>query len=303
LAALRRTLLLVGCCALVVPVGGCALGRKNVVPESLATCRQLSREGVSAMEAGQWQRAETLLTEAVEASPSDSDAHGNLAEVLWQKGDHRNAVIHMEAAVRLNPRHATTLVRDGEMLLAEGDVERARQRADEALRIDPTLASAWTLRGRVFRKLGDTEHALADLQQAFSLARSDTTTLIEIAQIQYESGNTQQSLTTLHCLLDIYPPGEEPQQALLLEGMAYNSLSRYQEAVESLQAASTRGQPQPEILYQLARAEQMVGEREAATNTLRQALALDANHEPSRVLLAQIEQHEATAAAGEVLRR
>jgi tetratricopeptide (TPR) repeat protein len=296
-------LLLVTCCTLLVPVGGCALGRKNVVPESLAACRQLSREGISAMEAGQWERAETLLTEAVEASPTDSDAHSNLAEVLWQKGDHRNAVIHMEAAVRLNPRHATTLVRNGEMHLAEGDVDRARQRADEGLRLDPTLASAWTLRGRVNRKLGDTEHALADLQQAFSLAHSDTTTLIEIAQIQYESGKTQQSLTTLHCLLDIYPPGEEPQQALWLEGLAYNSLGRFHEAIESLQAASSRGQPQPELLCQLARAEQMVGDRTAAANTLRQALALDVNHEPSRVLLAQIEQHEATAAAGEVIRR
>lgn len=256
------------------------------------------------MEAGQWERAETLLAEAVEASPTDSDAHGNLAEVLWQKGDHHNAVIHMEAAVRLNPRHATTLVRDGEMLLAEGDVDRARQRADEALRLDPTLASAWTLRGRVYRKLGDTDHALADLQQAFSLARSDTTTVLEIAQIQYESGKTQQSLTTLHCLLDIYPPGEEPQQALWLEGLAYHSLGRYHEAVESLQAASSRGQPQPELLCQLARSEQMVGDHTGAANALRQALALDANHEPSRVLLAQIEQHEATAsAAGEVIRR
>ncbi len=242
------------------------------------------------MEVGQWERAETLLTNAVEASPTDGDARKNLAEVLWQQGSHRDAVVHMEAAVRLDPRHAPTIVRDGEMLLALGAADRAMERAEEAIRIDPTLAGAWALRGRVYRRRGEMERALADIQKSLQHSPQDTDALLEIAQIQYELGRPQRSLSTLHCLLDSFPPGEEPQEALWMEGLAYNSLGRHFEAVESLHAASVRGQPQPELLFQLAQAEQAAGQRDSATNTLRMALAIDAGHEPSRVMLAQLEQ-------------
>lgn len=246
------------------------------------------------METGQWDRAQTLLTGAVEASPSDADARRNLAEALWQQGAHRDAVVHMETAVRLEPRNAPTLVRSGEMLLMVGASDKAMQRAEEAIRIDASLAGSWALRGRVYRQRGELERGLADMQQSLRFAPHDTGALLEVAQIQHELGNHQRSLSTLHYLLDVYPPGEEPQQVLWLEGLAYTALGRHQEAVTSLQAASQQGEPRAELLFQLAQAEQAAGQREAAANTLQRAIALDSGHEPSRVLLAQLQQVESS---------
>jgi tetratricopeptide (TPR) repeat protein len=261
-----------------------------MVPESLATCRELSSEGISALETGELERAQSLLAEAVTVSPSDIDARRNLAEALWQQGAHRDAAVQMEAAVRLDPRHAPTVVRGGEMLLAVGAGERAMQRAEQAIRLDSNLAGAWALRGRIYRQRGEPDRALADMQQALRFAPNDTGALLEVAQIQLELGKPQRSLSTLHCLLDTYAAGAEPQQVLWLEGLAYGALGRHQEAAESLYAASQRGQPRPDLLFQLAQAEQSAGHRDAATATLRQALALDDSHEPSRVMLAQLEQ-------------
>jgi tetratricopeptide (TPR) repeat protein len=289
----RQPILGLIACTVLIVAPGCALGsKKKVVPESLATCRELSREAASAMESGQVDRAEVLLAEAVTASPSDVEARRNLSEALWQKGDHRDAAVQMEAAVRLDPRHAPTVVRAGEMLLAVGAAQRAMQRAEQAIRLDSNLAGAWALRGRLHRQSGDLDRALADMHHALRYAPQDGGILLEVAQIQYELGRPQRSLSTLHCLLDTYPGGEEPQQVLWLQGMAYGSLGRHQEAVESLHAASLRGQPRPELLFQLAQAEQLAGQRGAATNSLRMALALDENHEPSRVMLAELEQTE-----------
>jgi Tfp pilus assembly protein PilF len=146
---------------------GCAtLRRKQAAPDAVAACRQLSRESVAAMERGDGPRAQSLLEEAVSASPSDVDARRQLAEVLWQAGSRQEAVVHMEAAVRLDPRHAPTLVRSGEMLLALGSADKALVRAERAMALDSTLPSAWALRGRVFRSRGDNERALADMHQA-----------------------------------------------------------------------------------------------------------------------------------------
>ncbi len=281
---------LAGCALVALAGGGCASMRKQkIVPESIAACRQMSRDGVAAMELGQWDEAHSLLQEAVATSPTDIDARRHLAEVLWQTGNHRDAVVHMEAAVRLDPRNAPTTVRSGEMLLAIGAVDRAALRAQQAIALDATLAGAWALRGRIFRQRGEAARALADLQQALRYSPHSTDVLLDTAEVQYDLGRPQRSLTTLHHLLDVYAPGEEPQRALWLEGLAYQALDRPYDAVESLYAASLRGTPQVDLLYQLALAEQTAGRPTAATNTVRQALSLDTQHQLSRVLLAQLE--------------
>lgn len=294
---------LAGCALVALAGGGCASMRKQkIVPESIAACRQMSRDGVAAMELGQWDEAHSLLQEAVATSPTDIDARRHLAEVLWQMGNHRDAVVHMEAAVRLDPRNAPTTVRSGEMLLAVGAVDRAALRAQQAIALDATLAGAWALRGRIFRQRGEAARALADLQQALRYSPHSTDVLLDTAEVQYDMGRPQRSLTTLHHLLDVYAPGEEPQRALWLEGLAYQALDRPYDAVESLYAASLRGAPQADLLYQLALAEQTAGRPTAATNTVRQALSLDTQHQLSRVLLAQLEGSAAPGREG-VIRR
>ncbi len=299
----RQLLLTVIAGAFVLPHSGCALCRKKqVVPESLTNCRELSREGITAMETGELDRAQSLLSKAVTASPSDIDARRNLAEALWKKESYRDAAVQIEAAVRLDPRHAPTVIRAGEMLLAVGAHERAMQRTEEAILLDSNLAGAWALRGRLYRQRGELDRALADMQHALRFAPQDTAALLEVAQIQFELGKPQRSLSTLHCLLDTYPPGQEPQQVLWLEGLAYGSLGRHQEAVESLHAASLCAQPQPDLLFQLAQAEQSAGQRDAATNTLRTALALDESHGPSRVMLAELQQYDDVNTGGTIRR-
>jgi tetratricopeptide (TPR) repeat protein len=298
-----RIVWLVAASLLALSQYGCALpGKKKVVPDSLVACRELSREGITAMETGEYDRAQTLLAEAVTTSPTDVDARRSLAEALWQQGSYRDAAVQMEAAVQLDPRDAPTVIRAGEMLLAVGASDRAMKRAEQAILLDSNLAGAWALRGRLYRQRGELDRALADMQHALRFAPNDSGALLEVAQIQFELGKPQRSLATLHCLLDTYPPGEEPQQVLWLEGLAFSSLGRHVEAVESLHAASVRGQPRPELLFQLAQAEQSAGQRDAAENSLRMALALDESHEPSRVMLAQLQQHEDFSQGGTILR-
>jgi len=281
---------LIGCTLLAICASGCATMRKpKLANGSIIACRQMSRDGVAAMELGQWDRAHELLTEAVRTSPMDIDARRHLAEVLWRQEKHRDAVVQLEAAVRIDPRHAPTVVRSGEMLLGIGAIDRARQRAEEAIALDSSFAGAWALRGRVARRKDKPEKALADMQQALRYSPHMAQVLLEVAEIHFSLKQPQRSLTALHRLLDVYPPGEEPQNVLWLEGLVYGALERRQDAVESLYAASLRGQPHAQLFYHLAEAQHSAARPVAATNSLRQALALDAGHQASQVLLAQLQ--------------
>lgn len=259
------------------------------MPESLAACRQLSRDGIAALERGEQERASELLQKAVKRSPSDIDARRQLADVLWQNGACEDAVVHMEKAAELAPDDAATLVRVGEMLLELGELEQSLEKANRAIALDAYSAGAWALRGRVHRRQSEPERALADLQQSLRFGPESGEVLLETAELQYQMGRPERSLTTLHFLLDRYHPGDQPRRALWLAGLAYRAAGRPIDAVESLYAASTRGEPEPNLLCQLAQAQQQAGNTVGAVASVRQALAVDANHQPSQVLLSQLE--------------
>ncbi len=268
---------------------GCAtFGRRGPVPEDVAVCRDLTQQGVTAIEIGKWDEAEKLLQSAVEASPVDSAARHYLAEVLWHRGATEAALAQMETAVRLEDSDPTLLVRSGEMQLGTGNAEQALVRADQAIQLNPKLASAWALRGRVYWRLDQTERALADLQRSLQFAPDSGDVLMDVAAIYRQRGQHDRCLTALQHLLDTYPQGEGTQLAYWMEGLTLSDLDRPRQAIESLRTANQIGPPNPDILYYLAQAQLAAGQGDAALRTAQQALALNAAHALSRELLTQL---------------
>ncbi|MEM9351644.1 MAG: tetratricopeptide repeat protein [Planctomycetota bacterium] len=270
-------------------VCGCSsLSKPKIIPDSIAACRELAQRGASAMEMGDSVEAERLLAGAVESEPTDVEARRHLAEAMWANGDRSEAVLHMETAMQLAPGHPGTVVRVGEMQLALGQTRGAEQRAEEALALAPTMPEAWALRGRVFRELGEPKRSLADLQQSLAYAPHNKSVLQDVASLQFELKRPRRCLSTLHSLLDGYPHGEEPRDALWLEGLAYGALDRHSDAAKSLAEATQRGNPPAELLYHLAMASNQCGDAAQAADAAERALATDASHGPSQVLLASL---------------
>jgi tetratricopeptide (TPR) repeat protein len=281
--------LLISAALLPISICGCAaLGHRGPVPKDVAACRELTQQGVTAMELGQWSEAEKLLQSAVEASPVDSATRRYLAEVLWHRGATEAAIVQMEAAVQLDKRDAALVVRSGEMLLGTGATEKALKRADKAISLNPRLASAWALRGRVYWRMDDTDRALADLQRSLQFAPDSSDVLMDLAAIYRQRGQHDRCLTTLHHLLDTYPPGQATQLAYWMEGLTLADLGRPEQAVESLETANRQGPANADVLYYLAQAQLACGRPADATTAAQQALAVNPQHAPSRQLLTQL---------------
>ena len=275
---------------------GCAaFGQRGPRAQKIAACRELSRQGVSAMQLGQWQRAEMLLQQAIEASPDDPEARRAMAETLWQRGAATEAMSHLAAAIRARPTDATLSVRAGEMALAMSDRDAALAQAEQAIRLDPQLATAWALRGRVFWQLQQPDRALADLGRALEFAPASTDVLLDLAVIYRDRGQPARCLTTLHHLHDTYPPGDQPQSVLVLEGLALLDLGRPHQACDAFLAAAQHGPANAQVLYYLARAQYTAGRPTEATAAAQQALAIDPSHQASRQLLAQLAAHPPAA--------
>lgn len=273
---------------------GCAtFGWRSRDDAKSAACRELSRQGIAAMEAGRWQQSETYLQKAVEASPNDAEAHRYLAEARWHRGANMEALTLIAAAVRLDPDNATLAVRAGEMAFAVNAYEEALKQAEQALRLDPLQSAAWALRGRTFARLNRPDRAIADLQHAADLAPQRTDLLLDLASMYRQRGQPARSLAVVHHLLDNCPTDSEPPTARLLEGIALLELGRPNEATDSLRLALKKSPPTAETLCWLAQSQFAAGNRAEAAATAQQALALDAAHQPSRELLS----HMASAAS------
>jgi len=282
--------------AVAIGTAGCAtFGRHGREAAAIAEGRDFSRQAAAAIDVGQWQQAEDLLRQGLDASPDDPELRRQLAEVLWQRGAANEAMSHAAAAVRLKPGDATLVVRAGEMALASGAADAARANAEAAIRIDPHLASAWALRGGAYRKLNQPDRAFADFQRALVYEPENAGVLFELATLYRERGDHARCLTTIHHLHETYPPGQEPQNTLLLEGLTLAELNRHRQASHVLLAATQRGPANADLLFYLAQSQSASGQRAEATAALQQALAVDAKHLPSRQLLAQLAEQTSPA--------
>lgn len=284
----------VGRCALAsavlcaLSVGCRSLGSQEPVSKSVAMGRQLTQQGVNSMERGDWKRAESLLEQAVATSTCDTDARRNYAEALLHRGAKEAALAQLEQARQLTPGDPALAVRAGEVELELNHADRAEQLAGEALRLDPKFAGAWALRGRVAAARGQPSQARADYQRALGYAPDDEQVTMALAEAYRQLNQPERALAALQAVADRYAPGEEPQQVLHLEGLAFSALGRHDDAARLLSAAAQRERPSADLLCHLAQAELAAGRTPHAQYVLQQALALDPGHGPSRALSARM---------------
>jgi tetratricopeptide (TPR) repeat protein len=276
---------------------GCRTLDRSPVSQSVAECRQLTQQGVNALDRGDWRRAESLLEKAVATSTSDIDARRNYAETLWNRGAKVEALAQLEAARKIGACDPGLTVRTGEMYLDMGQVNSAGQLVDEALRVDPKFAPAWALRGRISSASGKPREALADYQRSLGYAPDNYNVAILVAETYRETNQPQQALVALQTLADRFPPGDAPQQVLHMQGIALGALGRHDDAARMLSQATQRERPSADLLCHLAQAELLAGHTPRAQYALQQALALDPQHTASQALSAQM------ASAGKPLMR
>ena len=275
----------------VVVAAGCqSLSRRGPTSSEVISCRRQVQRGLEAVERGDRDGAQLAFQGAVDTCPEDERARQQYAESLWNQGGGEDAILQMEEAVRLSGDSPALLVRLGQMYLAMGDLDSAWQRAEWANAVKPMLASAWALRGDIEQRRGALNNALASYHRALSYQPNYPPVQLAVARIYHQLNRPQRALVTLQTLADQTVPGNEPAELAYLEGLAFKSLGRYEDAIRSLIAANQQGPQTPELLYQLGEAKLLAGDPDAAQRAAHAALSLQSWHQPSRQLLVRIQQ-------------
>jgi tetratricopeptide (TPR) repeat protein len=121
------------------------------------------------LKAGQRDRAQAALREALRTDPYDEDAWDLAGRILAEKGDIPEALYNFERAIRLRPGSAPHLY-DYALALARADrFDEARERAEAALRADANLAEAHELLGGLFERKRQWADAAREYRRALEL--------------------------------------------------------------------------------------------------------------------------------------
>lgn len=219
---------------------GCRMLVNNSRSQSLLTARQLSLRGTDAYQRGRQQDAELLFSQALSHSKLDERAHWGFAKVLWQSGDKRKALEHMNEAFRLsgsNPDYAIAL---GEMHLDQNQHESAKKLALDVLSVNRNHTNAWALLGDIHCDQRDWPSALECYHHALLLRSDFPKAQYAIADIYRKTGRSERALATLDHMVDLHAAVADEPEHLLLRGLTFADLDRPQEAKELLAKCSER---------------------------------------------------------------
>ena len=257
--------------------------------EAVADCRELSQQGVEALEREDWQTAESSFSQAIQICPIDPIARRNYCEVLWKRGDRPAALNQLHEAIALRSSDPALHLRLAELSLEMADYDTCYREVNEAIDLEPTLAEAWLLRGKLMWRSGRLNQSMTDLHRALKYDPEQRDTLYLLAEVHRGLNQPQQALNVLYQLAEIYPPGNEPQEVLYLTGLAYMALERYSEAQSTFTLAARRGPESAELLYHLAESQLRCGRPDIARQSILRALEIAPQHNPSQQMQQEID--------------
>lgn len=262
-------------CLLIGGLSGCRSIRRFGDSRQTIDARRLSGQGLQAMHDGRLDAAETLFSEALEVSKSDDRAHWGLAESYWTRGESKQAITHMEQAVRLSAADPKLVRRLGRMYLELGQLEAAREHSQWALDLQRESEAAWALQGDCLHAAGEDEQALAAYHRALALRPDYPQVQLQAAEIYHEQGRYDRVLATLDRLQDDVGIEASPPTVDVLRGIAMRQLGRRDEAQRCFLRAAGKDPTNATPHLEMATLALARGDVDQAGISLEKAIELD----------------------------
>lgn len=270
-------------------VCGCAtFSRHTAEHQKVVNGRQLTQQGVDALQRGDLERAESLLAKAKKSCPVDVHTRSQYAEALHRKGDVDGAIAELQQAIRISGEDPNLMVRLGRIYFLAGRLPEADQQAQQTIARYPRYADAWLLAGDLAERRSDWEDAEACYLRCASYSEDLTPVLIRLARAQRNLSQPDRSLASLTRAERAYPQGEAPVELLIEQGLTCQAAGRNESACEYLIAAMEKGAPSPELMSRLAQCELAAGRIARAEWALRQTLSMDPQNVRGREIAAEI---------------
>ncbi len=136
--------------------------------ESLASASTSEREGIQALERGDWEAAAAAFRQGIELAPENPALRHRLGTALFMMGDEREGEAQFEEAMRVSPDYAQAHYSLGLLMEQRGRFEEALYRFSAAVQYQPSYVEARLRLARVLRGIGRPSEALSEYAQVIS---------------------------------------------------------------------------------------------------------------------------------------
>ncbi|KLU24874.1 glycosyltransferase 9 family protein [Caballeronia mineralivorans PML1(12)] len=230
--------------------------------------------GILKFQRGDLAEAEALLRRAVSLAP-DAESLSDLGEILAANGSGDLALEQFDAALRLDPNYASTLVRQGNALTGMRRYEAALAAYDQALKVSPLLADALCNRGTALRALGRQQEARETYERALTVNPRSFESYYNLGNVLRDLQRYAEALQNYERALAIVP--NQPE-ILSVRGRTLIDLGRPKEALASFNEAIATKPDHVEAVYNSAVALERLGRGEEAIQRCDRVLALEPGH-------------------------
>lgn len=214
----------------------------NKIPKTLAQTQRTGSaslasafaEGLAAHQAGRLAEAETIYRQILVVLPDHFDSRQLLGAVFLQRGNHAEALRHIELALKRNPDNVFVLNNHGIVLERLKRFQEALARFERAIALRPDYAEAHSNRGNVLKALRRFDEALASYDRAIALRPDFADAYSNRGDVLCELKRFDEALGSCEHALVLRPDFAE---AHCNRGNALRKLKRLNEAVASYDRA------------------------------------------------------------------
>jgi tetratricopeptide (TPR) repeat protein len=183
-----------------------------------------------------WKNSETLWTRALACTTSNSIAHLNFGNVLFQKGKVDEAILHYQEALQIKPDYTEARYDLGNALLQKGRVDAAIAQYQKALQITPDYAESHNSLGLALDQKGRVDEAIAHYQKALEINADNAEAHNNLGNALLRKGRVDQAIAHYQKALEINADNAEAHNnlgnALLQKGRVEQAINQYRKALQ-----------------------------------------------------------------------
>ena len=227
---------------------------------------------------------ETLWRTTLAKNPNAALAEINLAYLFYQRGHAKEAAVHFNRALELEPASVDAHSNLGAALITLGRIDEAIAHLRRAIEIQPTAANAHNNLGNALLRKGQVSEAVTEFQKAVEYNRSGNAALqagshYNLGNALFQSGQDDTAEAQFRAALQLQPSMADSHmgigKVLLRKGLPDQAEAQFREALSFRPSLA-------EARFYLAAVLFHKGNPEEAVVEFQQALAIDPNYAAAR---------------------
>lgn len=172
----------------------------------------------------------------------------NKAALCLQYNMVDEAFKYIDQALALNPRYTAAVNLKGFALMMKGRIPEAIQALRTCVELDPAFSEAWNNLGTAYDQNGRKTEAAESWKKAYEIDQNYNSSY-NLAKAAYEEGLNEKALDWIRKSIAKY---QKSVLAFNLQGLIFDALERYSEALDSYQAAAKLAPSELNVQFNMA---------------------------------------------------